>query len=972
MNRKLIVLASVAGLALAGPAWAQEAEKPEKPEFPAFKDVSKDFTQVVSTADGQSFYTLWKRDKDGQMLAELPRGWQSQKHFIALTVAGGETYAGLQSGDMYVYWKRFDKQMALVAPNLGTRTTGDQESKSSVKNIFTDTVILSLPIVCMGPSGQPVIDLDDLMVGRAQTFFGWSAGGINSSLATVSSAKAFPENIEVSIEAPVAGGTFKTFHYSISLIPDNTGYTPRVADERVGYFATSYVDLGKFSDQEKYIRYINRWKVEKRDPKLKLSPPKEPIVYYVDNTVPVRYRRWVKDGILHWNKAFEAVGIKDAIEVYYQDAETGAHMDKDPEDVRYNFIRWLSNDQGTAIGPSRVHPLTGQILDADVVLTDGWIRHFWFQYNEYLPQLAMEGMGPDTLTWLEQNPKWDPRIRMANPAERDYLLAQRAQRGVTRYGGHPAGEADSTRLLGTNEYDGLLRKSQLNGLCMAASGKAMDMAIMRLLNHELGLTPDGLALDPASQPAPDPNAPPGQEPKEEPKKDEPKEEVGEILDGVPEWFAGPALADLVAHEVGHTLGLRHNFKASSIYTVAQTNSEEFKGQKAHGGSVMDYNPVNINMQDGEVQGDYFMIDIGPYDMWAIQYGYTSDTDLKPILARASEPELAYLTDEDTWGPDPQARRYDFGQDTLNWSKSRLRLAKFQRERILEKFVKDGESWSKARRGYEMTLGIQVNAISTMSRWVGGAFVNRDRKGDPGARSPVTVVEVAKQRDALRWCIDNAFYDEAYGLTPELLAKMTVDKWWDDGGDVMGDPTWPVHDRIMGIQASVLTMLMNPSRLQRVLDNETYTPAAQDALTIPEVMDTINAAVWGELDKAGEKKYSAREPMASSLRRNLQREHLERLIDLSMSQGYNAAFKPISNIATSQLRALSARIGKVSESGNVDPYTTAHLAEAKLRIDKALDAQYIYNAGSIGGFGGGAFFGMEPPVGQPTVGSPDGR
>lgn len=957
MNGKLkagLVAALMCGAGLAVPAWGQEA-----PEFPQFKDVSKDFTQVVSTTDGQSFYTLWKRDKDGQMLAELPRGWQNQKHFIALTVAGGETYAGLQSGDMYVYWKRFDKQLALIAPNLGTRTTGDQESKSSVKNIFTDQVILSMPIVCMGPNGQPVIDLDELLVNRAQTFFGWSAGGINSSLATVTSAKAFPENVEISIEAPVGGGTLKTFHYSISLIPDNTGYTPRVADERVGYFTTSYVDLGKFTDQDKYIRYINRWKLEKRDPKLKLSPPKEPIIYYVDNTVPVRYRRWVKEGILYWNKAFEAVGIKDAIEVYYQDAETGANMDKDPEDVRYNFIRWLSNDQGTAIGPSRVHPLTGQILDADVVLTDGWIRHFWFQYNEYLPQMAMEGMGPDTLSWLEQNPRWDPRIRMASPAERDLMLAQRAQQGVQKYGGHPVGQADASRLLGSNEYDGLVRTSQLSGLCMAAMGKTMDMALMRLTTDDFALTPDGLVMD---QPAGDPNA----APKDEAKKDDP----GEILDGVPEWFAGPALADLVAHEVGHTLGLRHNFKGSANYTMAQINSKEFKGHKAQTGSVMDYNPVNINMQDGEVQGDYFMIDIGPYDKWAIQYGYTSDTDLKPILAQASNPELEYLTDEDTWGPDPQARRYDFAQDTLNWSKSRLRLAKYQRDRIIEKFVKDGESWSKARRGYELTLGIQVNAISTMSRWVGGASVNRDRKGDPGARSPITVVDVAKQRDALKWCIDNSFFDEAYGLTPELLAKMTVDKWYDGGGDVMGDPTWPVHDRIMGIQAAVLTMLMNPTTLQRVLDNESYTPASQDALTIPEVMETINVAVWGELDKAADHKYTAREPMISSLRRNLQREHMERLIDLSMAQGYSAAFKPISNIATVQLRDLSAKIGKAAASGNLDPYTSAHLGEAKLRIDKALDAQFIYNAPQYGGFGGGQFFGQ--PTGQPKIGAPEGK
>ncbi len=72
--------------------------------------------------------------------------------------------------------------------------------------------------------------------------------------------------------------------------------------------------------------------------------------------------------------------------IEYQDAESGVHMEKDPEDVRYNFIRWLNNDIGTAIGPSRVHPSTGEILDADIILTDGWIRHFNFNYQDLMPQ----------------------------------------------------------------------------------------------------------------------------------------------------------------------------------------------------------------------------------------------------------------------------------------------------------------------------------------------------------------------------------------------------------------------------------------------------------------------------------------------------------------------------------------------------------------------------------------------------------
>ncbi len=126
----------------------------KKPDFPPFKKVSEGFKKVVSTADGKpSLYTIWTREKDGQVLAELPRGWKGQKYYFAVTQSGGAIFAGLQGPTRYAYWKRFDKRMALIEPQLDTRSTGDPESKSSVERLFTDRILADVPIVTMGPSG---------------------------------------------------------------------------------------------------------------------------------------------------------------------------------------------------------------------------------------------------------------------------------------------------------------------------------------------------------------------------------------------------------------------------------------------------------------------------------------------------------------------------------------------------------------------------------------------------------------------------------------------------------------------------------------------------------------------------------------------------------------------------------------------------------------------------------------------------
>lgn len=903
-----------------------------KSKFQPYEEVTKGYEKVVSTADGSTpLYTLWVDKKQGRALAELPPDYLTKKYFIALTVAGGEQFAGLQSGDYYVYWKRYGDALALMEKDTNTRSTGDKESKSSVERLFTDRLLADTRIVTMSPKGGPVISLDNLFVDQAGKFFAGMPpmmGRSPNRIQAIKVSKAFPKNVELSFELPVPEGSggasrsvMKTLHYSVSEMPDDTGYKPRVADDRVGYFTTAYDDLGKYKAGEMRTRYINRWFLEKADPSLKLSPPKQPIVFYIEHTTPVRYRRFVKEGILAWNEAFEKVGIVGAVEVYQQDATTGAHMDKDPEDVRYNFVRWLNNNVSTAIGPSRVHPLTGQILDADIVLTDGWIRHFDRQYSELLPQLATEGMTPETFSWLEDRPMWDPRVTLASPELRTRMLTAAAH-----------GRKDQlSAYRPKTELEAILGRNARIGYCSASTGKSMDLDVL--------LSTATLLAAEESAPGAD---------KKDPKKDADEDKV----DGIPTRFVGPLLADLVSHEVGHTLGLRHNFAASGLYTLAEINSDKVRGKKPFAASVMDYIPLNVDMKDGQLQGDYAMTGVGPYDMWAIEYGYTMG-DTKPVLAKSGLPEHRFATDQDTIGPDPIARRYDFSANPLDYAKNQMKLAKYHRERLVDKFVANGKSWAEARRQYNMTLAMQTGALSMMSRWIGGAYVRREHKGDVAGRTPVEAVSPVAQREALAWLIDNALTDQAYGLTPALLQHLKHDTLAADEAFRMGEEgTYPVHDRVMAIQSSVLTMLMNPTTLRRVYDNELMVEADKDALTMPEMLDTLYAAVWSELDKKPGATYTPRKPMIASTRRNLQRTYVDRLIDLACNgSGTGAASKPISTLAMQQLRTLNGKLTTVLKSdAMLDPYTRAHLADAQTRVQKVLDGQFVLNAAALGGGG----------------------
>ena len=153
--------------------------------------------------------------------------------------------------------------------------------------------------------------------------------------------------------------------------------------------------------------------------------------------------------------------------------------------------------------------------------------------------------------------------------------------------------------------------------------------------------------------------------------------------------------------------------------------------------------------------------------------------------------------------------------------------------------------------------------------------------------------------------------------------------------------YQVHDRILGLQSFILFQLMNPLTVNRIYDNQLKVPAQADSFDVPELFRTLNSVVWAELNDTAWGNWTNRKPRISSIRRGLQRSHLERLIGIVLSRPgrrYNADCHSVARMA---LKDLGERIEQAltATGARLDDYSLAHLTETKTRIARALEAEF---------------------------------
>ena len=387
--------------------------------------------------------------------------------------------------------------------------------------------------------------------------------------------------------------------------------------------------------------------------------------------------------------------------------------------------------------------------------------------------------------------------------------------------------------------------------------------------------------------------------------------------------------ETVMHEVGHALGLRHNFRASRVYSETQLADPEFTRTHGTTGSVMEYNAINL-AAPGERGGQPFTLTLGPYDYWAIEYAYKpiaadqEAAELQRIAARSSEPLLAYGTDEDNnFGLDPETVQLDLGNDPIAFAAKRLAIARdlFRRQETRE--LPPDRDYAVLRRSLAFALSDVARAVGLLTRQIGGVRTLRDHPGS--GRDPLQPVDAVLQREALDEVVRAVLAADGLALSPALQRRLAPD--FLERGEFAIPTDFALPQRLLDLQRGVLGYLMGETLAARVLDSAAKFDRPEQALPLAEVYARVGREVWSELDRGG--------PIAPE-RRELQREHLNRLAAALLRPQARADARAL---VRAQSRALLARLQRAGSTGAArDAATRAHLDDAIDTLRQALAAR----------------------------------
>jgi hypothetical protein len=389
----------------------------------------------------------------------------------------------------------------------------------------------------------------------------------------------------------------------------------------------------------------------------------------------------------------------------------------------------------------------------------------------------------------------------------------------------------------------------------------------------------------------------------------PDEEIGEMMKMV------------IAHEVGHTLGLPHNMAASYAYDVESYRDGDFTQKNGIASTIMDYARYNYIAQPGD-ENIRFIRQLGPYDDYAINFGYryisqaNSPEAERPILDRwvsEKEGDPKFLFGSQGSRFDPRAQTEDIGNNSMKASTYGLSNLKIVASNLPEWTSNQTNSYEDLSELYGEMLGVWNRYIGHVATHVGGVY--EDTKKPSQAGDVYTMVPKDTQKEAVQWLHDNAFVSPTWLVDKAILNKI----------DYAG-----YTERLRGLQVRHLSSVLNFEVLGRLIDYNALDTKNYSAL---ELMQDLRKGLWVEA-KTGKN--------VTVFRRNLQRAHIDQLQDL-MTETINRQSRNYYNVSQSDVRALvRGELNALKQSirtaanASVNTETKYHYRDCVARIDAILD------------------------------------
>jgi hypothetical protein len=796
----------------------------------AAQEKSQDKTISARTAGLQKldgYFPLYWDAATGKMLMEVSRFNTEFLYQVSLPTGVGSNPLGLDRGQLggshVVRFERIGPKVLMIELNYRYRAISpDANERRAVEESFAQSVLWGFKVEAS--------DGDHVLVD-ATAFFLRDAHGVidrlrqarqgqyrfdeSRSAFFLARTKAFPKNTEVETiltfssdgeTGPLVRETVPSpqsltvrEHHSLVELPDN-GYKPRKLDPRVGVHGITFYDYASPITEPIEKRWIERHRLQKKDPNAAVSEPVKPIVYYVDNGTPEPIRSALLEGASWWNAAFEAAGFKNAFQVKL--LPEGA----DPMDLRYNMINWVHrSSRGWSYGSSVNDPRTGEIIKGNVTLGSLRIRQDYLIGTGLIPPFASNG-----------------------------------------------GQGDGQREC---EFGAAADTDYLTDLDPSVNAAAMSLARIRQLS---------------------------------------------------------------AHETGHTLGLAHNF-AASTYGRA---------------SVMDYPAPTVEIKNGKLDlSNAYAVGIGAYDKFAIRYAYAEfapgsneASELERILEDGVAAGMLFISDSDArpaGAAHPLASLWDNGGDPIATLRHEMEVRRIGLAEFGLKSVPAGTPLSLLEAKLLPLYLHHRYQLQAAVKSVGGVYYTYAVKTASGA-NPAKVQEIvtpARQREALAAVLETIKVDEL--VIPQRILELIPPRAFGYGGgttelfDKNTDPTFdPIGSAAIAANFAV-SGLLEPHRAARLIEFHSRSNANPD---FKEVVDALLGATW--------KASSSKSAFHVAVARSVQSLMVNRLMELAANSD---ASPEVRAVAAQSLRELNAWL-KLPASAGIN---ASHRAATRDDIERFL-------------------------------------